>query len=108
VSAWIAVLDNIETVRGRVFNLGGGMANAISLLELIDQIGEMRGVTPSYSFDQWRPGDQPWYVSRIEAIASAVGWRPRVPLRQGLRSLLDWLEGRFGPAHTSPAREVRV
>jgi len=108
VSAWIAVLDNIETVRGRVFNLGGGMANAIGLLELIDQIGEMRGVTPSYSFDQWRPGDQPWYVSRIEAIASAVGWRPRVPLRQGLRSLLDWLEGRFGPAHTSPAREVRV
>src|ERR1700716_1423466 len=94
VSAWIAVLDNIETVRGRFFNLGGGMANAIGLLELIDQIGEMRGVTPSYSFDQWRPGDQPWYVSRIEAIASAVGWRPTIPLRQGLRSLLDLLAGR--------------
>ena len=106
VSAWIAVLDNIETVRGRVFNLGGGIDNSISLLELIDEIAQMRGAAPSFSFDEWRPGDQPWYVSRIEAIASAVAWKPQVPLRQGLRSLLEWLEGRFGPV---PApKELRV
>src|SRR3954465_5203418 len=36
--AWIAVLDNIQTARGRVFNLGGGVDNAISLLELIREI----------------------------------------------------------------------
>jgi CDP-paratose 2-epimerase len=106
--AWIAVLDNIETTRGRVFNLGGGADNAISLLELIDEIARVRGVTPSFSFDACRPGDQPWYVSRIEAITSAVGWSPQVPLRDGLRSLLDWLEGRFAPAERSSSRELRI
>jgi hypothetical protein len=30
-----------------------------------------------------------------------------VPLRQGLRSLLDWLEGRFGSPQQA-ARELRV
>lgn len=106
VRAWILVLDHIASVRGRVFNLGGGTDNAISLLELIDHIGQMRGSAPAISFGEWRPGDQPWYVSRTEAIASALAWKPQVPLRLGLRSLLEWLEERFGPV---PApREVRL
>jgi CDP-paratose 2-epimerase len=105
VGAWLAVLDNIEAVRGRVFNLGGGQANAISLLELIDEISRIRGAVPSLLFDKWRPGDQPWYVSRIDALGSAVGWKPQIPLRQGLQSLLKWLEGRFAPVY---AKELRV
>jgi CDP-paratose 2-epimerase len=107
-AAWVAVLENIESVRGRVFNLGGGAENAISLLELIDQIVAMRGAAPSLSFDGWRPGDQPWYVSRFEALTSAVGWTPRVPLREGLRSLLGWLEARFSPMGANSPRELRV
>ncbi|MFL6813959.1 MAG: NAD-dependent epimerase/dehydratase family protein [Bradyrhizobium sp.] len=107
-AAWIAVLENIGSVRGRVFNLGGGPENAISLLELIDQIALMRGVAPALSFDQWRPGDQPWYVSRFDALTSAVGWKPQVPLREGLQSLLGWLEGRFSPAGANAPRELRL
>src|SRR5436190_14243245 len=38
VNAYIGALDNIEQVAGRAFNLGGGPANAVSLLELV---GEM-------------------------------------------------------------------
>jgi CDP-paratose 2-epimerase len=106
--AWLTVFDNIETVRGRVFNLGGGQNNSISLLELIDEISQMRGAVPSLRFDEWRPGDQPWYVSRIDAIASAVGWKPQIPLRQGLQSLLQWLEERFGPAPAVSTKELRL
>jgi CDP-paratose 2-epimerase len=106
--AWIAILDNIETTRGCIFNLGGGKDNAISLLELIDEIARLRGAAPSFRFDAWRPGDQPWYVSHIDAIASAVGWRPKLPLRDGLRSLLDWLEGRFALAQPSNSRGLRL
>jgi CDP-paratose 2-epimerase len=108
VTAWIAVLDHIETVRGRVFNLGGGSENAVSLLELIEEIAGMRGLAPAVSFDDWRPGDQPWYVSNFESLAAAVGWRPQVPLREGLRSLHDWLEGRFGRSAAALPRELRV
>jgi CDP-paratose 2-epimerase len=107
VQAWIAVLDNIENVRGRVFNLGGGADSAISLLELISEIGLMRGVAPAFSFEEWRPGDQLWYVSSIKRITSAVAWRPQVTLRQGLQSLFDWLEERFRPPGELP-KEVRV
>ena len=41
VNAWIAALKNIERIQGQVFNLGGGPGNSISLLELLDMIGEI-------------------------------------------------------------------
>lgn len=101
VNAWLAALDRIELVRGRVFNLGGGPRNAISLLELIDQIGELTGRDVAYSFADWRPGDQPWYVTDTSALSAALGWAPQVGLAEGLRSLHTWLYSRFGSSDSS-------
>src|SRR5207253_7773873 len=42
VNAYVAALENIDRVHGHAFNLGGGPSNAVSLLELLD---EMRNVT---------------------------------------------------------------
>jgi CDP-paratose 2-epimerase len=107
VRAWLAVLDHSETLGGRIFNLGGGPNNTICLLELIDEIERLRGAAPSYSIDAWRPGDQPWYVSRVDAIGRAVGWKPEVSLSQGLHSLHAWLESRFGAtARVSGERSI--
>jgi CDP-paratose 2-epimerase len=104
VDAWLAVLDNISTTRGRIFNLGGGPSNAISLLELIDLISQASGSTVQFSFDDWRPGDQPWYVTDIGALAAATGWRPQTPLAEGLRALQSWLVTRFLPQRGQEAR----
>jgi CDP-paratose 2-epimerase len=96
VAAWLAVLDNIDAVSGRIFNLGGGPANTISLRELIAMIGALRGEAPQIAYDAWRPGDQPWYVSDIRALTNALGWEPRVNFREGLARLEHWLALRFG------------
>ena len=78
VAAWLGLLDHIDAVDGRIFNLGGGPGNSLSLLDLLDLIAELRGEVPDVRFDSWRPGDQPWYVSDIRALAAAIGWRPRM------------------------------
>jgi len=93
-AAWLSVLDNIDAVTGRIFNLGGGPHNSVSLLEVIDLIGKARGERPKLRFADWRPGDQPWYVSDIRAISAALGWRPCVGLWDGLRTLEEWLVSR--------------
>jgi CDP-paratose 2-epimerase len=97
VDAWLAVLDNIDTTGGQVFNLGGGPSNAISLLELIDLISHGSGSPVRFDFADWRPGDQPWYVTDISALSAATGWRPQTPLTEGLRALQSWLVTRFLP-----------
>jgi CDP-paratose 2-epimerase len=86
--AWLAALDHIALVRGRTFNLGGGPSNAVSLRELIALLRELTGNDISYSFADWRPGDQPWYVTDARALSAALGWQPKTPLR----------DGRFGDA----------
>jgi CDP-paratose 2-epimerase len=96
VSAWISVLDNIDAARGRVFNLGGGPANAISVRELLRLMRQIGRVPSDIRHRNWRPGDQPWYVSDTTALQQVLEWEARVPFRAGLRSLDNWLSSRFG------------
>jgi CDP-paratose 2-epimerase len=98
VAAWLGALDRIDAIKGRIFNLGGGPANAISLLELLDWMSGMFDRLPQVSHGAWRPGDQPWYVADIRAIAQALGWLPRTPIAEGLAKLQCWLVQRFGGA----------
>jgi CDP-paratose 2-epimerase len=98
IGAWLGTLAGIDAVRGCAFNLGGGPQNTVSLLELVDLIARMRGDVPEVRFAARRPGDQPWYVSDTSALSAAIGWRPRVPLQEGLRTLEKWLGRRFGAA----------
>jgi CDP-paratose 2-epimerase len=104
VEAWIAVLRNMERARGRIFNLGGGLANSISLLELIELVARLPGTDIHYDFADWRPGDQPWYVSDISTLSSTVGWKPRIGLEDGLVRLQEWLRTRA--TRLADAREV--
>jgi CDP-paratose 2-epimerase len=94
--AWLAALDHIALVRGRVFNLGGGPSNSISLRELIGLLAELTKSDIAYSFADWRPGDQPWYVTDTRALSTALNWKPKTSLQDGLISLHEWLASRFG------------
>ena len=63
VDAYIRAWQRIDRVQGRAHNLGGGPANAISLLQLLDEIRAITGRDVDVRFEGWRPGDQRWYVS---------------------------------------------
>jgi CDP-paratose 2-epimerase len=91
VEALLLAQKNIGTLAGESFNVGGGPDNAVSLLELIDLIGELSGDKPKVAFDEWRPGDQRYYVSNTEKIRLATGWRPQIGVPEGLGRLYGWL-----------------
>ena len=96
VNAYVAALENIDRVAGRAFNLGGGPANAISLLELIDEMRAVTGREIELSFEDWRKGDQRWFVADTTkarstlALPKARGWR------DGVARLAEWLAGERG------------
>jgi CDP-paratose 2-epimerase len=106
VAAWLGVLDRIDAVAGSIFNLGGGPANAVSLRELLAMIAELHGRAVATSYDAWRPGDQPWYVSDVRALSNAIGWEPKLGVRDGLVTLDDWLAPRFA-ADVAPREASR-
>jgi CDP-paratose 2-epimerase len=91
VDAMIAAQTHMPAIRGKAFNIGGGPANATSLVELLDRIGEAAGCRPDISYGPWRPGDQLYYVSDTSRFGSATGWKPRTGIAKGIGRLADWL-----------------
>jgi CDP-paratose 2-epimerase len=91
VSAYAEALGRIEHVQGRVFNLGGGPGNAISLLELIDHIRAVTGEPVDIEFEGWRQGDQRWYVSDTHEARLALGLGEPIGWRDGVLRLAEWL-----------------
>ena len=86
------VIDKIGITRGQVYNVGGGPPNQRNLLEVIDQIGEITGKQPQFTFSDWREGDQKFYVSDVEKAHKELGWEPKVDFDRGLRDLIAWAE----------------
>jgi len=105
VNAFLLAQNNMDSLQGRVFNIGGGPKNTTSLLELMDLIRELRAETPETHFDDWRPADQLYYVSDIRNFSRATGWQPSVTVRNGIEKLCAWLEG---PEFARAAEQVAI
>jgi CDP-paratose 2-epimerase len=109
IDAWLLGLREVERLRGRAFNLGGGPGHTLSLLELLRQVERLAGAGPEVRFGEARPGDQLWYVSDTTAFETATGWRARVGVADGLERLTGWLRGNVVTAPQAAARrEVRA
>ncbi|WP_221174339.1 NAD-dependent epimerase/dehydratase family protein [Luteibacter sp. 9135] len=91
VEAYLLAARRMCELAGRAFNLGGGPANTISLLQLLDWIQSLTGRKPALQHASWRPGDQRYYVSDTRAFQTASAWRSRVDARDGVARLYRWL-----------------
>lgn len=106
VAALLRAEECLPRLSGEAFNIGGGPANTVSLVELIGLIAELRGTPPRIRHDAWRVGDQRWYVSDYRKFARATGWRPAIGVAEGVRRLHDWLAANNeAPAEVDAAAE---
>ena len=79
-------------LRHGVFNIGGGSANTISLLEFLDFLQHERQVKLKISLSEWRPSDQKVYISNIAKVTEKLKWQPKVSIAEGVRGLIKWAE----------------
>jgi len=91
VDALLLAQRHMGRLAGRAYNIGGGVANTISLLELLDLIADLHGSRPAPTFHDWRVGDQRYYVSDTSSFREATGWSPKVDVQTGVRALYEWL-----------------
>ena len=107
VAAYLGAWRNIDAVRGRAFNLGGGPANAVSLRQLIRHLEAVVGHPIAVETYQWRAGDQKYYVSDSRAASEALGLGRAVAWQHGVAALVQWLASERGSTLPQPGmREV--
>ena len=87
-----AAIRNIEKCAGGIFNIGGGPENSVSLLEFFNLLEGITGKKIDYSFSDWRPGDQPIYISDITKAGKELGWQPQMAYKEGIKKLYDWVQ----------------
>ncbi|WP_262027284.1 SDR family NAD(P)-dependent oxidoreductase [Microvirga sp. Mcv34] len=106
VSAYASAWKRIDAVQGRAFNLGGGPSNAISLRQLLTHIEEVIGRPVETVYDEWRAGDQRYYVSDARLATRELGLKQPVSWLKGVAALAEWLQEERGLTRSgsSPSR----
>ena len=91
-------LPQAGSIDMRAFNIATG--EETSVLELARLLGQAAGSDAPVEHAPARPGELQRSAARPDKAAQWLGWRPAVPLRDGLARTYHWFAGRRS---TSPA-----
>ena len=94
IKLYFKTIENINKAKGQAFNIGGGIENSLSLLELFDFLERELDVRLSYTKLPWRASDQKVFVADIAKAKNLIGWQPKVSLEEGIVKTYQWYVGK--------------
>ncbi|MFT6069536.1 MAG: CDP-paratose 2-epimerase [Bacteriovoracaceae bacterium] len=92
VSCYFNAVKNIDKTKGQAFNIGGGIENSISILELFDILEDELGIKLNYKELPPRSSDQKNFVADITKAKEFFDWSPTVNKREGIQKMIRWVE----------------
>jgi CDP-paratose 2-epimerase len=91
VDLYLKASQKIDKIKGQAFNIGGGMKNSSSLLELFNFLEKQLDINFSYTQLPQRASDQKVFVADISKAKELIGWEPKVSKKEGIKKMIDWL-----------------
>lgn len=92
ISLYFSVLEHIEAASGKAFNIGGGVSNSLSLLELFQLLEELTGTQLRYYRLPERASDQKVFIADISKACSTFSWQPKIDKITGISRMLEWVQ----------------
>lgn len=92
VSLYFSSVGNIENIKGKCFNIGGGIENSLSLLELFKLLEKKLNIKMDFTRLPQRESDQLFFVANNKKISDLTGWVPKISTDVGLENMLKWLK----------------
>lgn len=89
---YMAAIDNIDKAQGQAFNIGGGMQNSLSLIELFDILEKELNIKMNHTKIPARQSDQKVFVADISKANKLLGWSPKTDKISGLKKMISWVE----------------
>ena len=90
VRCYLAAYQNMSAARGQAFNIGGGMQNSMSLIELLRYLEDRLGIKLNYTHLPWRQSDQKFFVADNSKAHTFLAWAPLTSKEDGIESVLNW------------------
>ena len=92
VSLYFSSIENIEKIKGQAFNIGGGIENSLSLLELFSFLEKELEIEMKFKRLPERESDQLVFVANNSKIYNLTSWRPKITTTNGIKRSIKWLE----------------
>jgi CDP-paratose 2-epimerase len=92
VNCYFLALNNANKIKGQVFNIGGGINNSLSLLELFLLLENELNIRLEFNRLEWRESDQKVFIANIEKAKSLFGWEPKISTLKGIKDTINWLD----------------
>ena len=92
IRLYFGAIEKIEDFRGEAFNIGGGIGNSLSLLELFQLLEAIVGCRMRYVKLPARGSDQKIFVAQCKKIKEFLGWEVNIHKKDGIRDMLNWIE----------------
>ena len=108
IDGMLAVRSAVGHTRGQVYNLGGGLERAVSVIEMLKRIEKKLKRPLKLDYSDVRPGDQPLYIADTRKLEADTGWKPRRSLEEILDGIYEFRkqnEGYWSESGTVAATE---
>ena len=80
-----------ERYDGEILNIGGGVENSLSLLELFTLLSRLLGIDRlHFQATPRRSSDQDYFVSNNTKATRLLDWQPKMSCEAGIQSMLTW------------------
>lgn len=90
IKVYTQAVKHISKTAGEIYNIGGGMGNSLSLLELFKMLEGLTSFSMKYTQLDWRAGDQKAFVADTRKAEKDFQWTPTIAKEQGIREMLNW------------------
>ncbi len=90
VNAYLAAYEHIADARGQAFNIGGGVENSMSLLELLQFLEGRLETELHYTHLPWRQSDQKYFVADNAKAGELLRWSPQMSKTRGIEDTILW------------------
>jgi CDP-paratose 2-epimerase len=86
-----SAVKNIDIAKGQAFNIGGGILNSLSLIELFYLLQEITNVKLKYRILPARESDQFVFIADISKAKRLLNWEPVVTSAEGISQMTHWV-----------------
>ena len=90
VNLYFKTVENIDSVSGNVFNIGGGVINSLSLLELFNLLEEILQINLKYKKLPFRESDQLVFIADNRKAENLIGWKAKTNTIDGINHSISW------------------
>jgi len=82
---------DVKEAYGQSFNIGGGIENSLSLLELFNLLEEILDIKMNFKQLPWRESDQKVFIADTIKSSQIIRWSPFKKAKDGIIQTINWM-----------------